>query len=115
VEIDPEGSGFTWLGRYDNLINSGGIKIIPELLEEQVRMSLGYECLVLHEPDRKLGNKLVLMVEYKGADPPLDAWMKELRKRLSGHEIPKRILTVESLPRNRSMKPDRTRALSYLL
>lgn len=115
VEIDPGGVGFLWLGRYDNLINSGGIKIIPELLEEEVRKSLGHECLVLPEPDRKLGKKLVLMVEYDGDHPPLDAWMKQLRNRLSGYEIPKRIVTLKSLPRNRSMKPDRTRALSHLL
>lgn len=115
VEINEQGDGFTWLGRFDNMINTGGIKIIPELLEEQVRESLGHECLILQEPDRKLGNKLVLMIEYNGEYPPLDAWMKQLRNSLSGYEIPKRIVTVKVLPRNRSMKPDRTRALDHLL
>lgn len=115
VEISKEGEGFNWLGRFDNLINSGGIKIIPELLEEKVREFLGKECLVLPEADRKLGHRLVLLVEFEGADPPLDYWMKELRTRLSGYELPKRIISTRSLPRNASMKPDRTSALNLLL
>ncbi len=115
VEIDETGDGFTWLGRFDNMINSGGIKIIPELLEEHIRECLGYEVLVLSEADRKLGNRLVLVVEYEGEDPPLDQWMELLRGKLSGYEVPKRILTTASLPRNASMKPDRTSARELLL
>lgn len=115
VEINLEGDGFTWLGRYDNLINSGGIKIIPELLEEQIGDCLGHECLVLPEPDRKLGQKLVLVVEFEGGNPPLDTWMKQLKIRLSNYEVPKRVLTLESLPRNASMKPDRTSTRKLLL
>ena len=115
VEINKECNGFAWLGRYDNLINSGGIKVIPELLEKQVREFLGKECLVLPEADRKLGHRLVFLVEFAGDDPPMDSWMKKLRARLSAYEIPKRILTTPSLPRNASMKPDRTRARNLLL
>jgi len=115
VEINERGDGFSWQGRFDNLINSGGIKIIPELLEEHIRECLAHEVLVLSEPDRKLGNRLVLVVEYGGEDPPLDQWMEELRKRLSPYELPKRILSTASLPRNASMKPDRTSARELLL
>ena len=115
VAINAKGDGFTWLGRFDNLINSGGIKIIPELLEELVRDCIGHECLVLSEADRKLGNKLVLVVEFTGNDPPLDSWMDLLRKKLSNFEVPRRIVTIQTLPRNPSMKPDRTSARRLLL
>ena len=115
VEINQKGDGFTWLGRFDNLINSGGIKIIPELLEELVRKYLGHECLVLSEADRKLGNRLVLMVEFDGNDPPLDAWLDLLRNKLSNYELPRRIVTIQNLPRNPSMKPDRSSAGRLLL
>src|SRR5690606_35984572 len=27
---------FRWLGRYDNVINSGGVKLIPEVIESKV-------------------------------------------------------------------------------
>lgn len=115
VEINEQENGFVWKGRYDNLINSGGIKIIPEVLEEQIRDRLGHECLVLPEPDRKLGHRLALVVEFQGKEAPVDRWMNLLRDSLSVYEIPKRILTVESLPRNPFMKPDRTSARDLLL
>ncbi len=114
VEIQDRGAGFTWLGRFDNLINTGGIKIIPELLEEQIRQVIGTECLVIPEPDRKLGSRMVLLVEYEGS-PPVDAWMDLLRDRLQKHELPRRVLAVRSLPRNLTMKPDRTSARRLLL
>jgi len=115
VEINLQGDGFSWLGRFDNLINSGGIKIIPELLEEQVSECLGHECLVLPEPDRKLGSRLVLVVEFEGNDPPLEEWKNLLRNRLSAYELPRKMITVKTLPRNPSMKPDRTSAQKLLL
>jgi O-succinylbenzoic acid--CoA ligase len=115
VEIHGEGRSFTWLGRFDNLINTGGIKIIPELLEERISSWLGYECLVLPEKDRKLGERLVLMVEFEGEEPPLNAWETLLRERLPSHEVPKKILVVKSLPRNAFMKPDRTSSRDLLL
>jgi len=115
VEINKQGDEFSWLGRFDNLINSGGIKIIPELLEEQIRDCIGHECLVLPEPDRKLGNRLALVVEFEGSDPPIELWKDLLRNRLSAYEQPKRVLTVGALPRNASMKPDRTSSRNFLL
>jgi O-succinylbenzoic acid--CoA ligase len=115
VEINKQGDGFSWLGRFDNLINSGGIKIIPELLEERIREYIGHECLVMPEPDRKLGNRLVLVVEFDGNDAPEDQWMDKLRKRLSPYELPRRLIITPTLPRNPSMKPDRTSARDLLL
>ncbi|MEA3463446.1 MAG: AMP-binding protein [Bacteroidota bacterium] len=114
VEINPQGDGFTWLGRFDNVINTGGIKIIPELLEAQIGNIIGQECLVLPEADRKLGNRLVLLVEFEGT-PPVDTWLNLLRNNLSNYELPRRIIAVPSLPRNLSMKPDRTSAMERLL
>ncbi len=115
VEINEQGDGFSWLGRLDNLINTGGIKIIPELLEERIRECIGHECLVLPEPDRKLGNRLALVVEFEGNDAPLELWKGLLRNRLSAYEQPKRVITVKDLPRNDSMKPDRTSSRNLLL
>ena len=40
------GGRFEWLGRLDNVISSGGIKIIPEMLEEKVRQMTGLEVVV---------------------------------------------------------------------
>jgi O-succinylbenzoic acid--CoA ligase len=115
VEINDRGDGFRWKGRFDNLINSGGIKIIPELLEKQIGEFLGHECLVLSEPDRKLGQRLVLVVETESQAPPVQKWLDLLRERLPSHEIPRRVVSVRALPRNSSMKPDRTTTRELLL
>jgi o-succinylbenzoate---CoA ligase len=115
VEINQRGDGFSWLGRFDNLINTGGVKIIPELLEEQISECIGHDCLVLPEPDRKLGQRLALVVEFEGDDPPVDDWLDQLRERVSNYELPRRVVAIQSLPRNASMKPDRTSARTLLL
>jgi O-succinylbenzoic acid--CoA ligase len=115
VEIDKTDGGFRWLGRYDHVINSGGIKIIPEQIEQKARLCTGFECLVLSEPDPKLGEKVVLMVEYDGEETPVEQWFSCLRDSLPAYELPKRIISVPELPRNNSMKPDRTSAARLLL
>ena len=115
VEMVDRGRGFRWLGRYDHVINTGGIKIIPELLEQQARRCTGLECLILPEADPKLGEQLVLMVEYGREDPPVEQWLACLRASLSAYEVPRRILCLKELPRNKSLKPDRTTAARLLL
>jgi O-succinylbenzoic acid--CoA ligase len=114
VEIAPSGRDFQWLGRIDHVISSGGIKIIPELLEQQIRQWLGHDCLILPEADEKLGEKLVLVVEYGASEPPVDMWKELLQSKLSGYEVPKRIVTIGEIPRNQSFKPDR-KAVQRLL
>jgi O-succinylbenzoic acid--CoA ligase len=115
VVMEDGGRGFRWLGRYDHVINTGGIKIIPELLEQQARRCTGLECLMLPEADPKLGEQLVLLVEYEGEDPPVEQWLSCLRATLSAYEVPRRIQWVKTLPRNKSLKPDRTSAARLLL
>jgi O-succinylbenzoic acid--CoA ligase len=114
VEIDPSGTTFKWLGRYDYVINSGGIKIIPELLEQQIRMVINHNCLVLPEPDERLGSRLVLLVESPEETPP-PGWMESLRAILPSYELPKRVLTCKQIPRNASMKMDRLAAKKMIV
>jgi O-succinylbenzoic acid--CoA ligase len=111
VEIEPHGKGFKWLGRVDHVINSGGIKIIPEILEQKIRAALGLDCLVLPEKDARLGNRLLLVIESEKSDPPVEQWLQSLREVLPTYEVPRRILTVPRIPRNPSFKPDRKETL----
>jgi O-succinylbenzoic acid--CoA ligase len=63
VEIVSE-QEFKWLGRKDNIINSGGIKIYPEEIEEKlVPFLLGRNYYVTYLPDEQLGNKLILKIK----------------------------------------------------
>lgn len=54
---------FEWLGRYDNIINSGGVKLIPEQIERKLATVIGSRFFVTGLPDEKLGQRLVLVVE----------------------------------------------------
>ncbi len=54
---------FIWLGRFDNIINSGGIKIMPEQVENRLSTLIPRRYFVNGEPDLALGEKVVLYVE----------------------------------------------------
>ena len=54
---------FQWLGRFDNVINSGGVKIIPEEVERTLSQFLNQRFFVSSWPDEKLGNRLILLIE----------------------------------------------------
>ncbi|HEU4788450.1 MAG TPA: AMP-binding protein [Flavobacterium sp.] len=54
---------FVWLGRFDNVINSGGIKIMPEQVEAKLSTLIPRRYFVNGVPDETLGEKVVLYVE----------------------------------------------------
>ncbi|WP_185864261.1 AMP-binding protein [Blattabacterium cuenoti] len=57
---------FFWKGRYDNIINSGGIKIIPELLEKYINPFITpfkRRFFISSVLDEVLGEKIILIVE----------------------------------------------------
>jgi O-succinylbenzoic acid--CoA ligase len=54
---------FVWLGRFDNVINSGGIKIMPEQVEGKLSTLIARRYFVNGLPDETLGEKVVLYVE----------------------------------------------------
>lgn len=64
VKIYSNG-GFIWLGRYDNVINTGGIKIIPELYEEKLKKYINIPFFIAGTYDDYLGEKVVLFCEGK--------------------------------------------------
>lgn len=102
-------NGFVWKGRNDFLINSGAVKISPELVEEKVQKiieetpylkSLSQKpVLAMGVPDARFGEKLVLLFE---GVPSLDP--EELRaylhKKLPPFERPKAIYFVNGFEYN---------------
>lgn len=54
---------FVFLGRFDNVVNSGGIKLIPEQIEDKLSAHMQSRFFVAGVPDESLGEKLVLVVE----------------------------------------------------
>ncbi|MES2544186.1 MAG: AMP-binding protein [Bacteroidota bacterium] len=54
---------FILKGRIDNVINSGGIKLFPEQIEEKLSDKIASRFFVAGFPDDKLGEKLILIIE----------------------------------------------------
>ena len=54
---------FIWEGRIDNVINSGGIKLMPEQIEDKLSTLIPRRYFVFGQADEILGEKAVLYVE----------------------------------------------------
>lgn len=80
---------FKWLGRADNVINSGGIKLFPEQIEEKLNPYFENRFFVIGKEDMVLGNKLVLVIESEPFE--IDSKIFEV---LSIYEKPKEIQFV---------------------
>lgn len=54
---------FIWKGRADNVVNSGGVKLHPETIEEKLTSLIDHPYFVAGIADKKLGEKLCLFIE----------------------------------------------------
>lgn len=104
VELVSENK-FNWIGRFDTIINSGGIKIHPEVLEKKITGILQKPCIILGKPDKLLGQKVVLIIETEPEDPKII--LGKLAPFIDKKILPKNVLLMKSLPRNESFKIDR--------
>lgn len=89
VELISE-TEFKWLGRYDNIINSGGVKLIPEEIESKLSHFIENRFFVAGVPDEKLGQRLVMVVEGEVNTQNLHQQLKAANI-LKRFEIPKSI------------------------
>ena len=86
---------FKWLGRYDNVINSGGIKIHPEIIENKIAHIIpDNRFFIAALPDEKLGRRMVLVIEGE-KDINVSFIEEEAKKILSKYEIPKEYFRTE--------------------
>lgn len=100
---------FTWIGRIDNVVNSGGIKLFPESIESKLQSNIPHRFFVGGIPDPKLGQKLVLVIE--GFPYELD---KNLFDSLDKYEAPKQVFFVEKFLETESGKVKRLEILKSL-
>lgn len=84
---------FNWLGRYDSIINSGGIKLIPEQIEEKIAGIIKQRFFVAGVPDEVLGQKMVLIIEGKIDSLKVLEKIKVLEN-IEKNQIPKEVYTV---------------------
>lgn len=97
-----DASRFEWLGRWDNVINSGGVKVHPEQVVAKIATVVNGELAVLGIPDARLGQRVVLVVE--GSERFIDLNDCSDKAGLDKFERPKNVFFVNLFPRTDSGK-----------
>ena len=104
VEINDE-KQFRFLGRLDNVINSGGAKIFPEELEKIIKQHIPNEVVLIGVADEKLGQKLILIIEGTESQA-INQKLSAINYKKSFHK-PKGIIFVNKIPRTPNGKVNR--------
>jgi O-succinylbenzoic acid--CoA ligase len=123
VELRADGS-FVWQGRWDNVINTGGVKVQVESVEAAVltlqarRTDLawaGRRLAVAGLPDTRLGAAVTLVLEGPALAPAEEAAIAAaLRAELDRFALPRRFAYVQELPLTPTGKIER-QALAGML
>jgi O-succinylbenzoic acid--CoA ligase len=109
VELqDP--THFTWLGRADNAINSGGFKVLPEVLEQQLEKYFEAAFFISSLPDQKWGDIVTIVIEANEA-PTFPDFAKLGFKPA---EIPKKYALTPRFERTETHKIKRKEVLQSL-
>jgi O-succinylbenzoic acid--CoA ligase len=89
-------TSFRWMGRSDNVINSGGIKINPEHLEQKLNRYIDNRLVVTSQPDEVLGERVVLAIENPSGEDIIG--LGTAMEKLGKYERPKKIFTLSRFP-----------------
>ncbi|WP_380170940.1 o-succinylbenzoate--CoA ligase [Kineococcus sp. DHX-1] len=98
------------LGRVDDLITTGGLKLAPGLVEEALSGTPGVaEVVVVGVPDTEWGQRVVACVVPSGTPPTLADVRERVAGALDRWAAPRQLLLLAELPLRGPGKPDRTR------
>jgi O-succinylbenzoic acid--CoA ligase len=102
-------TSFKILGRYDNVINSGGIKLFPEQIEAKLQRLISNRFFITSKTHDTLGQQLIMIVE--GASNGIESSVFEC---LKTYEKPKHIYSLEQFVETDSGKIQREKTLALL-
>lgn len=113
---------FQWLGRADQVINSGGYKVQVSAVEEAIDQVLSdsdwpfSNFLLTSLPDDTLGEKVVLILEgYQSVPETMVAKLEEqLREVLPRYAVPKAFYSLSSFYHTHTGKLDQRACLQHL-
>lgn len=118
ARLYPDGS-FTILGRKDNVINSGGIKIQAEEVEKALYPLIPVPFAITSVDDARLGQAVTLLVQQdssqKGELQEVETLKQLIRRHLPPYHCPRHILFVPQLPMTGNGKIDRNACRSLAL
>jgi len=116
---------FIWLGRWDNVINSGGVKVQVEKVEhvlEEVLHALDPKGLGARRffvgplPDARLGETVAVVLEGSPLTVPQEEALRQhLGQMLDRYEIPRRFCYLPHLAETPTGKIDRKTNLAQIL
>lgn len=113
---------FRILGRADNCVISGGIKIIPEEVERLLGSFIKYDYCISSVPDKKWGERLVFVIKNDDPQSDIDVVKNVVKEKLAsrceilqlGVRSPKDVICVAEFPYAHNGKIDRRRLKSAL-
>jgi o-succinylbenzoate---CoA ligase len=107
---------FKWIGRYDYIINSGGIKISPEVIEKKIGPYLNRRFFIAGIPDSKWGERVVIIIEGEPFDPYTDQLFRShLANSLEKNMIPRDIYFLPSFEETPTGKIKRRETKNLIL
>lgn len=111
---------FQWEGRIDHVINSGGIKINTEKLEEEAEQAfldhgINRRFIFAGLPDELLGQKLVLIIEGSPLTTDKEnVLMNDFKKTFPAYHIPKQVYYLPKFIETSTSKIQRVQNLEQL-
>ncbi len=121
VEMTAPGE-FTWLGRFDNVINSGGVKVCAEEVERVIAAGIAEMGLstppcyfVTGIQDDKLGEKVIAVFEGEILTVEVEASLRSyLASKLIKYKLPKAYLSLPIFCRVGNGKIDKSATLEKM-
>ena len=104
VEFDALGN-FVVLGRIDNIINSGGVKLQAEKIEEKLQNLFDSPYVITSAQSARLGDVVSLLIGGEPCD--LTVISQEMKGLLTKYELPKLIYFIPEIPQTETHKIDR--------
>lgn len=108
-------TSFQLLGRYDNVINSGGVKLFPEQIEDKLQPVIDERFIVAGEEDEALGERLVLIVENPRDSADSIANRIRFIKGLTKFEVPKHIYITDKFVETVNGKIQRAKTIESVI
>ncbi len=94
VELHNEHS-FRWLGRFDRVVNSGGIKLFPEQIERRLQELIQLPFFISSLPHPALGEQVVLVMESGELSQEVQQEIFSSMKHLLGrYELPGQMICI---------------------
>ena len=114
VDLKSETS-FKLLGRYDNVVNSGGVKLFPEQIEDKLQPFIDERFIVAGAEDAILGEKLILIIENPEDSSESIHNRIKILKGLNKFEVPKTIYTIDKFSETVNGKIQRNKTIETVL